>query len=214
MTTARTTGFTCFKRRGFGRRGSLRLLVPLLISLSALFGLLGASVAQVASAPSPSPAAPVPTRDEARAAHVHRFAGFVEWPPEAFASADAPLVVGVAGAPGVSRELEQVTGGRPVQGRSMQVRELTEIADARQVHILVIGRASWKRAVDWMAAVKGLPVLVVTDMPGGLERGAALCLVEIDGKLRFVASVPAAERAGLKLSARLLAVAERVLKAP
>jgi hypothetical protein len=174
-----------------------------------------------AQAPQAAPSAsmpvvlpPVPTPEEAKAAHVHKFATFVEWPADAFASPDTALVVGVAGAPALARELMQIAGGKPVQGRAMQVRELADLADASRVHILVIGRASWKRAVDWMAATKGRPVLVVTDMPNGLERGAALCLVEADGRLRFEASVQAAERAGLRMSARLLSVAERVVRAP
>lgn len=174
-----------------------------------------APVPQVAAPAAPAASLPpVPTPEEAKAAHVHKFAAFVEWPVEAFASGDAPLVVGVAGAPALARELIQISFGKPAQGRAMQVRELTDLADAARVHILVIGRASWKRAVDWMAATKGRPVLVVTDMPKGLERGAALCLVETEGKLRFEASVLAAERAGLRLSARLLSVAERVVRAP
>lgn len=172
------------------------------------------SASPSASAPVPVPLPPVPRPEEAKAAHVHKFATFVEWPADAFASPDTALVVGVAGAPALARELMQIAGGKPVQGRAMQVRELADLADASKVHILVIGRASWKRAVDWMAATKGRPVLVVTDMPNGLERGAALCLVEADGRLRFEASVPAAERAGLRMSARLLSVAERVVRAP
>jgi hypothetical protein len=53
----------------------------------------------------------------------------------------------------------------------------------------------------------------VTDMAQGLERGAALVFVETESRLRFEASLPAAEQAGLRLSSRLLSVAERVVKA-
>jgi hypothetical protein len=155
-----------------------------------------------------------PAFDEAKAAHVLKFAGFVEWPATAFASGEAPLVVGVAGSPALARELSLAVAGRAVQGRALQVRELAELREAAGVHILLIGRLSWRRAGDWLGVVKDRPVLVITDMPGGLERGAALCFVEGDGRLRFEASVPAAERAGLRLSARLLSVADRVVRNP
>lgn len=155
----------------------------------------------------------VPTPDEVKAAYVHRFAGFVEWPASAFAAADSPIVVGVAGAPGLHRELALIVAGRLVQGRALQVVEVTQPREATGVHMLVIGRAAWKRAGEWTAASKGHPVLVVTDMARGLERGAAIGFVEIDSRLRFEASVPAAEQAGLRLSSRLLSVAERVVKA-
>lgn len=154
-----------------------------------------------------------PTPDEVKAAYVHRFAGFVEWPAASFSSVDAPIVVGVAGGAGVHRELSQIVAGRLVQGRAMLVLELGEPREASAVHVLVIGRSAWKRAGDWIAASKGLPVLVVTDMPQGLERGATLAFVEVDSRLRFEASVPAADQAGIRLSSRLLSVAERVVKA-
>ncbi|HEY0819966.1 MAG TPA: YfiR family protein, partial [Rhizobacter sp.] len=90
---------------------------------------------------------------------------------------------------------------------------LAEPRQAAGVHVLMLGR-DVKRPAEWIAAAKAHPVLVVTDLAQGLERGAALCFVETDGRLRFEASVPAAEAAGLRLSSRLLALADKVVKAP
>lgn len=157
------------------------------------------------------PAAPAPSIDEAKAGYLHRFGGFVEWPATSFTSADAPLVVGIVGAPNLHKELAQVVAGRLVQNRAMQVVELAEPRQGTTVHILMLGRGASKRAAEWVAAVKGQPVLVITDLAQGLERGAALSFIESDGRLRFEASVPAAEAAGLKLSSRLLPLAERVV---
>jgi hypothetical protein len=168
--------------------------------------------AQVAPpAPASTPTAPPLSADEARAAHLHRFAGFVEWPAASFSAPDAPIVVGIVGAPGVHKELSMLVAGRLVQNRALHVVELAEPRQGRAVHMLVLGRGA-KHANEWTAAAKGRPVLVVADLARGLERGAALAFVEVDGHLRFEASVPAAEAAGLRLSSRLLALAERVIK--
>ena len=51
----------------------------------------------------------------------------------------------------------------------------------------------------------------IPDQPAGLPFYAALNFVLVDRRVRFEASVRAAERAHLKLSARLLEVAERVV---
>ena len=51
-------------------------------------------------------------------------------------------------------------------------------------------------------------MLVVSDK--GLADGAMLGFVIVDGRVGFEASPAAAAQAGLKLGARLLAVAERV----
>lgn len=163
--------------------------------------------AQVPVAP-----ASAPTVDEAKAAHLHRFAGFVEWPAARFSSPDAPIVVGVVGSQTLPKELSLVVAGRLVQNRAIQVVELSEPREVSGVHMLMLGRGAEKRAAEWLSACKGQPVLVVTDIAQGLERGAALGFIETEGRLRFEASVPAAERAGVKLSSRLLALAERVVK--
>lgn len=176
--------------------------------------MLGCAAGTGAYAQIPVLPASAPTADEAKAAHLHRFAGFVEWPAASFASPESPIVVGIAGAAAVEKELAHIVAGRLVQNRGMQVIELSEPRQGMNLHILMIGRGAWKRASEWLAAVKGQPVLVVTDLSRGLERGAALGFIETDGRLRFEASVPAAEAAGLRLSSRLLALAERVVKAP
>jgi hypothetical protein len=175
----------------------------------------GAVCAQASSAPIPGPNVSLtPSTDEAKATHLHRFAGFVEWPAASFSAPDAPIVIGVVGSPGVHRELGQIVAGRLVQNRAMQVVELAEPRQAATVHMLMIGRGAGKRSAEWMAAAKGHPVLVITDLAYGVDRGAALSFIESDGRLRFEASVPAAEAAGLRLSSRLLPLAERVVKAP
>ena len=57
----------------------------------------------------------------------------------------------------------------------------------------------------------GRPLLVVSDVPEGLPEGSALNFITMGRRVRFEAAPQVAERAGLKLSARLLAVAERVV---
>jgi hypothetical protein len=154
------------------------------------------------------------TGDEVKAAYIHKFAGYVDWPPGAFADAAAPCVVGVVGSDVVYAELLHVAAGRPVQGRTVQVRLLTRPEQAAGVHMLFIGHDAWPVARSWIAAVKGRPVVVVTDAPNGSAMGAALTFVQVNDRLRFEASVRAAEQAGLRLSSRLLAVAQRVVDSP
>jgi len=57
-------------------------------------------------------------------------------------------------------------------------------------------------------------MLVVTDSPGALKRGSMINFVLSDGHLRFEISLAAADRAGLSLSSRLLAVAQAVTRNP
>lgn len=60
--------------------------------------------------------------------------------------------------------------------------------------------------------IDGQPVLTVADMPGFARAGGILDLTTIDDRLRFDVNTTAAERAGLKLSAKLLRLAATVIE--
>ncbi|HYD74514.1 YfiR family protein [Ramlibacter sp.] len=144
-----------------------------------------------------------------KAAFLYKFAGFVEWPAGTFQRPDEPLVIGVAGNEAVAADLEQIVVGRRVEGRPISVRRLQADEPAAPLHVLLIGAGPDERVREQAAEAMG-PVLVVTEQPRGLELGGVLNLVAGGGRVRFAASLPAAEARGLKLSARLLAVAETV----
>lgn len=144
-----------------------------------------------------------------KADYLHKFLAFVAWPPGAYPAPDAPHVVAVLAADDVAAELELQTAGRVVApgNRRLLVRRVRAYDSLSGVHLLHVGRGA--RPAD-TAALRALPVLVVTDAPTGLADWAMLNFITSDRRVRFEAAPAAAERAGLKLSARLLAVAARV----
>ena len=161
-----------------------------------------AAAAQVASASA--------SEEAVKAAYLFRFLAYVEWPPQALGAADAPLVIGVVGADTVLAELQRVLPGRTVQGRPLQARKLAPDAPLDDVQVLFVGEAGAETLASWAARVRERPVLLVSSEPAGLRSGAMLNFVLVQGRLRFEAAPFQAERVGLKLSSKLLAVAERV----
>jgi hypothetical protein len=154
-----------------------------------------------------------PSADTVKAAYIHKFLSYIEWPATALPADNGPLRVGVVGADKVFNDLTTIAAGHPVQGRAMQVVRVTQLEEADDVHLLFVGRAAWKDLAAWVGATKAAPVAVVTDAPNGIELGAALQLILVDDRVRFDASISAAVRAGVRLSSRLLAVAEHVVGA-
>jgi hypothetical protein len=153
---------------------------------------------------------PPPSADEVKAVYVHKFPGYVDWPPGLFPTTTAPFVLGVVGAEAVHAELVRLAASRPVQGRSVVVRRFSDPASCGELHLVFVGRDAAPPLERWLAACRSLPVVTVTDAANGVERGAMLAFVEVEQRVRFEASPSAAERAGVKLSSRLLAVAERI----
>jgi hypothetical protein len=152
------------------------------------------------------------TADQVKAAYLHKFAGYVDWPAQAFADPAAPFVIGVVGAGNVREELTRLVAGRTVLGRAIEVRRLPAAGPEKDVQVVFIGSDVGAEATaELLAAYRGRPVLTVTNATRGLDAGAALNFVERDRRVRFEAAPAAAELGGLHLSSRLLAVADRVV---
>ena len=180
--------------------GPWRLWLLLLLALA----WQGAALAAAASSPGPAESDSV-----AKAAFLYRVAGFVDWPPGTFANQDEALVIAVAGHPAVLAELEQLVGGRTLEGRPVIVRRWADNEPAGPVHVLFVGAGRETQVRERIAAAPG-PVLVITEQDNGHRLGAVLNFVQEDGRVRFTASLPAADARGLRLSARLLSVAQSV----
>lgn len=148
-----------------------------------------------------------PTESAVKAAYLFRFLAYVEWPTTALPPAGEPIVIGVLGAEAVAAALPSIVAGRQLNDRPVVVRSLASPAEPLDaLHVLFIGRSM--PAARVIARLGHRPVLVVTD--GEADAGGMLNFVVVDGRVRFEAAPAAAEQAGLKLGARLLAVAERV----
>jgi hypothetical protein len=146
-----------------------------------------------------------------KAAFLHRFASYVEWPADALG--EGPFVIGVAGAEEVARHLDELLPTMTLQGRPAEVRRITRAADLDGVHVLYVGAEMTARTRDLRAAAVARPVLVVTDDDTG-GTGAVINFLEADRRVRFEISLAAAERARLRIDSALLAVAVRVEPQP
>jgi hypothetical protein len=145
-----------------------------------------------------------------KAAFIYKFLGYIEYPAQAFAG-DAPYVIGVVGANDVAAELERVTEGRSVNGRRVTVRRVPEgEGSVRGVHVLFVG-GQVGNARELLRAVQRQPVLTITETARGLELGSVVNLVTLEDRVGFEVSQEAADRAGLNISSRMLAVARRVV---
>ena len=151
--------------------------------------------------------------DEVKAAYLYKFIGYIDWPDNAFVGNETPIVIGVVGADPIYAELVRVVAGRSSHGRPLAARRLAPGDAVDGVHGLYVGEPGLMRT-PWLQGARDRPVLIVTDMPQGLEVGSALNFVAVQDRLRFEASLRAVERAGLKASSRLLALAQRVVAAP
>lgn len=143
--------------------------------------------------------------DSVKAAFIYHFSTFVVWPEPHRAGRD--FVIAVLGDDDVATELEQYLPGHSIQGRPMRARRLDSIDELDDADVAFIGAGRNHVLSQDLEAIGDRPVLVVTDAQGALDKGSMINFRIVDQRVRFEISLPAAERAGLILSSRLLAAA-------
>lgn len=150
--------------------------------------------------------------EESKANFLQKILPYIEWPPTAFTHAKAPIVLGVLDCSSMFEALSRWAPGRHVHGRPVEVRQLSAQGQVQGVHLIYVGADSWAKSTHLLSAPVPAPVLV-TSAPGGIDQGATIGFVTAGQRVRIEASLAAAQKAGVKMSSRLLAVAHRVLGA-
>ncbi len=144
-----------------------------------------------------------------KAAFLLNFMRFVEWPPTAFSSSDAPLTICILGRDPFGRFLTDIVRGETVQDRRIAVRRVSEVSTPRTCQVVFLSAGSNSARVR---TVEQMGVLVVSDDSRLLRDGAMIGFAVDARRVRFDVNQKAAESAGLKISSKLLSVARAVLQ--
>jgi|GEM_PF-96210 len=158
-----------------------------------------------------APAAePIVDEYQVKAAFLFNFAKFVEWPNETFSDPNAPLVITVFGEDPFNGSLEAVKG-KLVNNRRLTIRRVKDIQEIGKSNVLFVSPSARKELARILEALQGQNVLTVGEDGAFTQCGGIINFVKEDNRVRFEVNVTAAERAGLKISSRLLALA-RIVK--
>jgi hypothetical protein len=150
------------------------------------------------------------TESSVKAAFLYKFAGYIEWPPGLFAAPDGPFVIAVTGSDEVAAEMARIATGRSIGGHPVVVKRLREGEPLKGIHLLFLGRDA-PRQPALLKLAQQQSVFTVTEAERGLEQGSAINFVVAEDRVGFEVSLEAAEKTGHHISARMLAVARRVL---
>jgi YfiR/HmsC-like len=147
---------------------------------------------------------------QVKAAFLFNFAKFVEWPADAFTSADAPLQICVLGKDPFGTDFG-VIGNKTVSGHRVEVLHPSGVSQAKACQIIFVASSEKQRVREILHDLRGASVLTVGDTLGFASQGGMINFVLEEDRVRFEINVKASERAHLKLSARLLTVAKLIV---
>jgi hypothetical protein len=149
-----------------------------------------------------------PSEYEVKAAFLHTFAQFTEWPPEAFASPSAPLIIGIVGDDPFGRVLDDAMREEPIHGRPTVIRRVERGENLRSCHVIFVSSSERRQLPQILAEIKGATVLTVSEIDRFAYFGGIITLSMEGPRVRFEINLKAAEQARLKISSKLLKLAK------
>jgi hypothetical protein len=145
-----------------------------------------------------------------KAAFLFNFGQFVTWGPGAFPDADAPFVIGVLGDDPFGPTLDALVAGETVQGRRAEIARYRGVEEVGACQVLFISSSEAARLDRVFAALAGRSILLVGEAEGFADRSGMIRFRVVDNRLRLEINTTAAAGEGLKISSRLLSLADVV----
>jgi hypothetical protein len=149
-----------------------------------------------------------PLEYQVKAAYLLNFTRYVEWPEQAFTSPTAPIDICVLGTDPFEGALEQAVAGRLTRNRPLIVHLRRTASEARYCPVVFVPGPVWRRNRGVLDQLRGHGVLTVGESREFAEAGGIIGFVIEDASVRFVVNLAARDRAGLRISSRMLALAE------
>jgi hypothetical protein len=153
------------------------------------------------------------SRDESleyrvKAAYLLNFTRYVEWPT--FTAPDTTLSICVLGADPFGRVLDATVAGRTAHGRTLRVRRVQTASEATGCQVVFVNQETWRRNPQGVKALSGAGSLTVGESEQFARSGGVIGFVILDGTVRFVINDDARDRAGLRISSRMLSLAAAI----
>ncbi len=143
---------------------------------------------------------------EIKAAYIYNLANFVHWPESAMEDGD--FVIEVLGNPELARNLDLLTKGEKLEGRSIVVRSIDSVDEIHDCQILFVDSSREQelsaRLLEKLAQKHTLTVGNSIEL---LQKGAMVGLVLTGRRIIIAINTRLAERVGISFSSKLLKVA-------
>ena len=145
-----------------------------------------------------------------KTAMLYSLINFVEWPDSAYSDRQAPIQLCILGRDPFESSLTSTATQETANGRIVLVRQLQNDKDLRSCQVLYISSSERKIAERILSTLTGSSVLTVGETTQFAEHGGMIQFSLEDQRVHFEINLDAASRAGLKISSKLLALAQIV----
>ena len=134
--------------------------------------------------------AQAPAADEAgiRPAMVFNLTKFIDWPAWKIGDANAPFVIGVLGNDPINEDFENLARDKQMQGRTVVVRRVTTILQARECHVLYFSNSERKRIRELTPdlAKAGVLACIIRERPASDDFVPHKIVEDDDGSVKLL----------------------------
>jgi hypothetical protein len=148
-----------------------------------------------------------------KAAYLLNFPNFVDWPGAINNDLQLPIRLCLLGSDPLGSALSRMMADRLSRGRSLLLRRLSRADPVSDCQILYIGPSESKYIPQILDSLHNVSALTVGETDQFAEQGGMIQLVMEDNRIRFKINPSAASQAGIRISSKLLALAQIVTPA-
>src|SRR5437016_4691152 len=149
------------------------------------------------------------TEYEVKATFLYNFAKFVDWPAQAVSGSGSVFSICLAGDP-FEGAFDRVIQGEILDGKPLMARRIAAGDDLQGCQIIYVAPSEAFRSRDIINAAANAPILTVGEADDFIDDGGIVRFVKTAGRIHFQINPDAAQRASLKVSSRLLRLADIV----
>ncbi len=146
-----------------------------------------------------------------KAAFIFHFAQLTDWPESVHSENQNELDICTLGSDPFDGDLESIVGGKTIGTRTLRIRHVKQAAEAKTCQIVFVASGEMRLLPELLYQLGNAPVMTVGEADGFIQRGGMVSFCEEGDKMRFEINLTPADRAGLKISSRLIVLAKNVL---
>ena len=147
-----------------------------------------------------------------KAALALNFARFTEWPANTI-YIEENIHLCVIGNSEVEEAFAEINN-KPVGEWHLKIKNIDDLPELKNCHLVYVSYSEKRRLPEVFAAIKDQPVLTIGEMDEFTSLGGIINLEIQERKIRFQVNLDAANNANLRISARVLKLANFVKSGP
>lgn len=145
-----------------------------------------------------------------KAAYLVNFARYITWSESDEPAPGDPLSICVLGEDPFGTVLDSLTRGRQIDGHPLAARRVRTVAEAGDCQLVFLSHSEWTRRPELLNELSRPGVVTIGESEAFGRAGGVISFVISNETVRFTVNLAARDRAGVRISSRVLSLATMV----